>query len=167
MTCLSRSNQGSDSLLCILPSAPTQTVECSSKTSSTWKNGKWCEIWLQSLLMPDPPYYPSRNSHSNKLSLAWYSAWKCSAAKYLGVTISDDLTRITHIDNITKKANQPLGFLKRNIRVYFKDLKSVAYKTSQATARIRVHRMVRPHCHGYIHKVEAVQRRAAGWATHD
>ena len=52
-----------------------------------------------------------------------------SAAKYLGVTIADDLEWSPHIDNTTKKANQTLGFLKRNIRVHNKDLKSVAYKT--------------------------------------
>ena len=52
-----------------------------------------------------------------------------SSAKYLGVTISDDLSWSTHIDNITKSANQTLGFLKRHIRVHNKDLKSEAYKT--------------------------------------
>ena len=43
------------------------------------------------------------------------------AAKHLGVT--------KHIDITTKKAKQTLGFLKRNIWVHNKDLKSVAYKT--------------------------------------
>ena len=52
-----------------------------------------------------------------------------SSAKYLEVIISDDLSWRTLIDNITKSANQTLGFLKRNIRVHNKDLKSVAYKT--------------------------------------
>ena len=50
-------------------------------------------------------------------------------AKYIGVTIADDLSWSKHIDITTKKANQTFGFLKRNIRVHNKDLKSVAYKT--------------------------------------
>ena len=52
-----------------------------------------------------------------------------TAAKYLGVTIADDLSWSQHIDNTTKKANQTICVLKRNIRVHNKDLKSVAYKT--------------------------------------
>ena len=34
-----------------------------------------------------------------------------------------------HIDSVSKKANQTLGFLKRNIKVHNKDLKSTAYTT--------------------------------------
>ena len=52
-----------------------------------------------------------------------------SSSTYLGVTISDDPSWGTQIDNITESANQTLGFLKINIPVYNKDLKSVAYKT--------------------------------------
>ena len=55
-------------------------------------------------------------------------------AKYLRVTISDDLSLGKHVDNITKKANQTLGFLKRNIKVHNQDLKSTAYKKICAPA---------------------------------
>ena len=51
------------------------------------------------------------------------------SAKYLGVTISDDLSWSSHIDSIYKKANQTLEFLKMNIKVRNKDLTSTAYKT--------------------------------------
>ena len=52
-----------------------------------------------------------------------------STAKYLGVTIEDDLSLTKHIDITSRKANQTFGFLKRNILVHNKALKSVAYKT--------------------------------------
>ena len=51
------------------------------------------------------------------------------SAKYLGFTISEDLRWIDHINNISKKANQTLGFIKRNIRVHNRHLKATAYKT--------------------------------------
>ena len=51
------------------------------------------------------------------------------SAKYFVVTLSEDLKWSEHINNITQRANQTLGFLKRNIRVHNKDLKSTAYKT--------------------------------------
>ena len=93
-----------------------------------------------------------------------------SSGKYLGVTISDDLSWGTHIDNITKRANQTLGFLKRNIRVHIKDLKSSAYKTL-VRPQLEYASTVSPppptHTATDIQKVEAVQRRAARWVYKD
>ena len=37
------------------------------------------------------------------------------SAKYLGVTIGEDLQWKTHIDNITAKASRTVGFLRRNL----------------------------------------------------
>ena len=34
---------------------------------------------------------------------------------YLGITLSEDLQWSTHIQNITKKVNSALGFLRRNL----------------------------------------------------
>ena len=89
------------------------------------------------------------------------------AAKYLGVTIADDLSWFKHIDITTKKANQTLGFLKRNIRVHNKDLKSVAYKTLVRPQLEYASTVLYPHTTKDINKVGAVQRRAARWATRD
>ena len=90
-----------------------------------------------------------------------------SAAKYLGVTTADDLSWSPHIDNTTKKANQTLGFLKRNKRVHKKDLKSVAYKTLVRPKLEYASTVWYPYHDKDINKGEAVQRRAARWAIRD
>ena len=65
---------------------------------------------------------------NTKYSLHNVELESASAAKYLGVTIADDLSWSPHIDNTTEKANQTLGFLKRNIRVHNKDLNQLPIK---------------------------------------
>ena len=87
------------------------------------------------------------------------------STKYLGVTISDDLSWSPHIDLITKKANQTLGFLKRNIKVHNQDLESTAYKTLVRPQLEYASTVWSPHTATNI--AEAVQRRAARWATRD
>ena len=49
------------------------------------------------------------------------------AAKYLGVSISKDLSWNTHISNITTSANRTLGFVKINVLTKNKDIKTMAY----------------------------------------
>ena len=46
---------------------------------------------------------------------------------YLGITISEDLKWSRHINNISKKANSTLGFLRRNLRSCPKSSKRSAY----------------------------------------
>ena len=74
-------------------------------------NPNKCQVLHVTMLKTPIPskYFP----HSIELE-------SVSAAKYLGVTISDDLSWGTHIANITKKANQSLGFLKGRSVVYKK-----------------------------------------------
>ena len=88
-------------------------------------------------------------------------------AKYLGVTISDNLSWTPHIDSVSKKANQTLGFLKRNIKVHNRDLKSTAYTTLVRPQLEYASTVWSPHTATDITKLEAVQRRSARWATRD
>ena len=39
-----------------------------------------------------------------------------SSAKYLGITISDDMSWNKHIEKTASKANSKLGFLRRNVK---------------------------------------------------
>ena len=83
------------------------------------------------------------------------------SAKYLGVTISEE------ISNITKKANQTQGSLKSNIRVHNKDHKSTAYKTFDRPQLEYASTVWSPHTDLDINKLESLQRRAARWVTPD
>ena len=46
------------------------------------------------------------------------------AAKYLGITLSHNMSWDTHIDNITAKANKILGILKRNLKINQEETKN-------------------------------------------
>ena len=49
---------------------------------------------------------------------------------YLVVTISKDLSWNTHnITIITASANRALGFVKRNVQIKHKDIRTLAYNT--------------------------------------
>ncbi len=98
--------------------------------------------------------------HSTKLEAV-------PSAKYLGVTISNDLTWNTHIENITKKANQTLGFLRRNIKVHSEPLKSTAYKTLVRPQLEYCSPVWSPYTESSIAQIESIQRRAARWVKRD
>ena len=86
------------------------------------------------------------------------------SAKYLGVTISEDLKWTDHINDISKKANQTLGFL---IRVNNRDLKPTAFKTLVRPQLEYASTVWSPYTDQDINKLESVQRRAARWVTRD
>ena len=50
------------------------------------------------------------------------------SAKYLGITISDNIDWGQHISEISSKATKTLGFLRRNLAFAPKSTKEVAYK---------------------------------------
>ena len=59
----------------------------------------------------------------------FYLVKSTNKAKYLGVTITNDLTWNHHINNITNKANASLRFIKRNVKTNSIKTKELAYKT--------------------------------------
>ncbi|KAL8612378.1 hypothetical protein ACOMHN_020133 [Nucella lapillus] len=92
---------------------------------------------------------------------------RLTTAKYLGVDISSDLSWKHHIDRSAKKANNMLGFLKRNLKTPDRTTKCNAY-----FALIRPHleycsSVWNPHTANLTKKIEAVQRRAARYVTSD
>ena len=84
-------------------------------------------------------------------------------AKYLGVTITQNMSWNTHISNTTSKANKILGLLKRNIKISSPQIKEKAYN-SMVRPILEYGAVVwDPYTKTNINKVEMVQRRAARW----
>ena len=89
------------------------------------------------------------------------------SAKYLGIDISHDLSWDDHINRTTKKANQTLGFLRRNIKVRSEPLRTNAYKALVRPQLEYGSEVWSPHTQSQIDQIEAVQRRSARWIKHD
>ena len=90
-----------------------------------------------------------------------------SSAKYLGVDISNDLSWDNHINRSTTKANQTLGFLRRNIKVKSEPIKSIAYQTLVRPQLEYASEVWSPNTQTHINQIEMVQRRAARWIKAD
>ena len=50
-------------------------------------------------------------------------------AKYLGVTLDSNLTFNSHINSMTRKANNTTAFLQRNLSSCPRDIKATCYKS--------------------------------------
>ena len=83
------------------------------------------------------------------------------SSKYLGVTMSDDLTWQRHVDITTSKANRTLGFIRRNLGECSKQVKVTAYTTMVRPTLEYSSTVWDPTSPTLCHKVEQVQRKAA------
>ena len=88
-------------------------------------------------------------------------------AKYLGVTISQDLSWTKHINNITSKANNSLRFIRRNVKTPNKKIKETAYKTYVRPQVEYCSIVWHPWQKYLIYKKEQVQRPAARYIFND
>jgi site-specific DNA-cytosine methylase len=87
--------------------------------------------------------------------------------KYLGLTISENLSWNNHVNNITKKANSTLAFLRRNIRNCPQRAKTQAYNKFVRPSLEYASTVWDPHTQTNINKVESIQRRAARFVTNN
>ena len=82
-------------------------------------------------------------------------------AKYLGVTVSDDLEWTKHINAITTKANSKLSFLRRNLKGCPEKLRETAYFALVRSFLEYSATVWHPHQKYNSDNLEMVQRRAA------
>ena len=106
--------------------------------------------------------HPSRHIKFN-YTLHQQKLEQVQSAKYLGLTITDDLDWGQHISEITCKATKTLGFLRRNLALAPRYTKEVAYKTLVRPQLEYAAPIWHPYHETQTEKVEKVQRTAAWW----
>ncbi|KAI8500850.1 hypothetical protein Bbelb_216680 [Branchiostoma belcheri] len=104
---------------------------------------------------------PSRRPLQYDYQLHGHTLKTVPSVKYLGVAITKDLTWKEHINNLCNKANKTLGFLKRNLKISFRRIKELAYKTYVRPILEYAATVWDPHSQQDLDRLEAVQRRAA------
>ena len=85
------------------------------------------------------------------------------SAKYLKLTITDDLDWGQHISEISAKATKTMGFLRRSLAFAPRHTKEVAYKTLVCPKLEYAAPIWHPYHESQIGQVEKVQRTAARW----
>ena len=85
------------------------------------------------------------------------------SAKYLGITITDNMDWGQHVSEISSKATKTLGFLRRNLAFAPRSSKEVAYKILVQPKLEYAAPIWSPHSKLQINQIEKVQRTAAGW----
>jgi hypothetical protein len=108
-----------------------------------------------------------RNPIIRNYSIHGITLSSTNAAKYLGVTISSDLSWNAHVNNITNKANSTLSFLRRNISASPPAAKSKAYSTYVRPTLEYSSTVWAPHTEKLVNQLEMVQRRAARFVNRD
>ena len=85
------------------------------------------------------------------------------SAKYLGITITDNMDWGQHVSEISSKATKALGFLRKNLAFAPRSTKEVAYKTLVQPKLEYAAPIWNPHSKLQINQIEKVQRTAAPW----
>ena len=134
------------------------------------KLAKWEETWQME-------FHPqkcsvlhitrSRNPKYKQYTLHGHILVKEDNAKYLGVVINKTLSWNNHINDVTKKANASLGFLRRNLRIGQENLKTSAYFTLVRPQLEYAAAIWDPYTQMYKNKIEMVQRRAARYVCNN
>ena len=95
------------------------------------------------------------------------SIQEVSSTKYLGVTISNDLSWSTHITNITSKALSVKAFLQRNLKSCPTQIKLKCYNAMIRPILEYANPVWSPHIRRDIDKLERVQRQSARFIMAD
>ena len=114
---------------------------------------------------------PSKCKHviDSSYTLHFLTLETVEESKYLGVTISNNLTWTRHTENVTEKGNKTLGFLRRNFKDCTTQVKAATYTTMvrPTLEYMYVATVWDPYLQKDIKAIEQIQRRAARYVLND
>ena len=110
------------------------------------KNGRWCLIYLNA---------------TKCLSTGQESLNAVQQYLYLGILLLHDVRWNQHVNKIVKKANSPLGFVKRNLYSCSEKTKHAAYITPVRPPLLYATVVWDPYRQNQVNQIESVQNRTA------
>ena len=108
-----------------------------------------------------------KNVLQTRYTLHGHTLEVVDSSKYLGVTIKDDLSWETHVQNTVGKAIITLGFLRRNMKDCTMPVKDLTYKTMVRPTLEYDPSVWDPYQQTQVKALEQVQRRAAHYVCND
>lgn len=124
----------------------------------------WCQDWQMNINIRKTKVmsFAPKGSHDFfQYHLDSCPLERVSSFKYLGVTISDDLSWNAHISNIISKSCSSLGFIRRTLRHASVAVKLLAYQTFVRSQLEYASIIWSPHQAYLINRIESVQNKAA------
>ena len=155
---------------CILYSEIQSSQDCLSLQNDLDQLSSWSESWQLNFNVKKCYHlgitckkFPTLFQYTlNGLHIS-----KVNSTRYLGVTISSNLSWNTHVDNICKNANSTLGLLRRVLGGCSHKVKDTAYRTLVRPKLEYASSVWNPYRQHNISKIESVQRRAARFVFND
>lgn len=138
--------------------------DCETLQDDLNQLGKWEQDWCMSF-HPDKcnvlRVSRKRVTVQHSYTLHGHTLESVTETKYLGVTMSGNMTWTSHINAISAKASRSLGFIKRNLIIHNVQVKEQAYKALVRPTLEYACTVWDPHTKSATAKLEMVQRRAA------
>lgn len=130
----------------------------------------WCKQWLMSINITKTCLisFHRRHSHTpHKYVLFGSEVSSVPSCKYLGITLTQNLTWSSHIMNISNEANRTLGFIRRNLRFSTPSIKTLAYLTFVRPKLEYASAIWDPHQSNLSLTLEKIQNRATRFIYSD
>ncbi|KAL8604766.1 hypothetical protein ACOMHN_017731 [Nucella lapillus] len=155
-----------DSMLCKDISAPADKTKLQEDLDAL---EKWERTW-QMHFNPSKCAVMTISGSRTKASERSYTLHNqvlenTKASKYLGVTLTDDMTWTVHTDGVAARGSRTVGFLRRNFSSCSTPVKAATYTTMVRPVLEYASAVWDPPLQIDINKLERVQRRAARYAT--